>query len=155
MSILAFLFFNIVLLAAATVDMCSFRIPNRLCLLLACGGIVLHWPHGWGGALERLATVGALGVGGLGLYSLRLLGGGDYKLLLACAVWLPISQGPGFAATLALIGGGQALATLAYGRLAPVAGWPRLDVRHIPYAVSIAASGFAWSLPQALGGGAG
>lgn len=146
MSLVSALYFNGLLLAAAIEDMRHLRIPNRLCLLLAGGGLILAPPVSWSEAAARLAVVGLIGVGGLLLYILRVLGGGDYKLLVACAVWIPLEHAPRFGVLLAAIGGLQALATLAYVRVGPAAGWPAADTRHMPYAVSIAASGLAWTL---------
>lgn len=146
MGLVSAIYFNGLLLAAAIEDMRHLRIPNRLCLLLGIGGLLLDLPASWGEAAARLAALGVIGAGGLLLYLLRVLGGGDYKLLVACAVWIPLGQAPVFGVLLAAIGGLQALATLAYARVGPAAGWPPVNIRHMPYAVSIAASGLAWTL---------
>ncbi len=77
-------------IVAALKDATSFTIPNWISAALALAffpvALALHLP--WsavGGCM--LAAVGAL-VCGMGFFALGWCGGGDAKLLAACALWL-------------------------------------------------------------------
>jgi prepilin peptidase CpaA len=145
MSNLAFIAFCLLLAAAAATDIASYRIPNILPLLVGAAAVVFVCPQ----TAAELASRGAavLLVGGIcfGAYLLKGLGGGDLKLLTAIALWTPLASLPDFVVPLAIAGGIQALATLGYRQFAltEITVAPRM-----PYAVSIAAAGFAWASLQ-------
>jgi prepilin peptidase CpaA len=127
---------------AAVGDVRRYLIPNWLCLAVAVAGVVFAWPGGleaWG---WRGASIGTVAAVGLALWLLRVLGGGDYKLLVALAFWIPFGELLDFVVLLALAGGAQALATLLLRRF----GRPRdgAPPGKMPYAVSIAVAGIAW-----------
>jgi len=149
MSWLAFLAFNGLLGCAAATDLRTFRIPNALPLLVAAAGLVLHLPLTPGEWLDRAAAVALVGIGGGLLWLRGLFGGGDYKLIWACALWTGLSGFTPFALAFGLASGVQGLAALliaqAPGRRAPLRS--RLGGR-VPLALSIAAAGLYWSLLQ-------
>lgn len=154
MSPLTLLAFNGLLWCAAAIDLRTFRIPNVLPLLVAGAGIVLHVPVGPGEWLDRGAAVLIVGVVGGFLWLRGLFGGGDYKLLWACTVWVGISGLSTFLLAFGLASGVQGLVTL----LTPAAGGPASPLgdqlrKRVPLAVSIAAGGLYWSLHASLAAG--
>ena len=149
MTAIAFLAFNAVLMAAAASDVRSMRIPNVLPTLLAAGAVVFAFPASWGEAASRLAVAALIALIGGVLWSRRILGGGDLKLLAAAGLWIPLHSAMAFATFLGLAGGAQSLVTLAWVGLQPSL-QPRLAPgwRYMPYGVSIAMAGLAWSAAQ-------
>jgi prepilin peptidase CpaA len=77
----------ILLLAACAMavwtDLRTRRIPNWLTSALAAGALALHLPHGWTGVGSALAAGIVIFVLGTFAHSMRILGGGDVKLLAA------------------------------------------------------------------------
>lgn len=147
MSPLAFLAFNGLLGCAAAIDLRTFRIPNWLPVLVAIAGVALNLPVSLGECLDRAAAVLIVAVVGGVLWLRGLFGGGDYKLLWACAVWVGISGLPTFLLAFGVASGAQGLATL----LMATAIGPSSPLRNplhkrVPLAVSIAAAGLCWSL---------
>jgi prepilin peptidase CpaA len=141
-------------------DATSYTIPNWISLALiaafpvgaVAGGI------GWAAAGLSLAVGFALLVVGMGMFAMRWVGGGDAKLLAACALWMGVSGIGPFLLTTALAGGVLTLGLMSFrsGWLAPViAGAPawvrRLGDKkgEIPYGVAIAAGALA-ALPQSV-----
>jgi prepilin peptidase CpaA len=138
--------FSLILAAAAASDVARYRIPNVLCLALAASALIFALPHDGADLAGRGLSLAALGGTALLLYLMRALGGGDAKLLMAAALWMPWTSLPVFVFVLALAGGVQALASLATRRVAgPAAATQR---RRMPYGLSIAAAGFVWALSQ-------
>lgn len=138
--------FGLILAAAAASDVARYRIPNALCLALAAGAFIFALPHDGAGLAARGLSLALLGGTALALYLVRALGGGDAKLLMAAALWMPWTSLPVFVFVLAMAGGLQALATVAMRRLAgpaTAAGRARM-----PYGLSIAAAGWLWALSQ-------
>ncbi len=98
------------LAAAAVSDFRTLRIPNWLTGLLALafpvGALAAGHPIAWlphvaaGLAVFAVATV---------LFALRLMGGGDVKLLAATALWIGLAQLLPFLVLVALVGGAFAL----------------------------------------------
>jgi prepilin peptidase CpaA len=138
--------------AAAATDLGARRIPNRLTLALALVGLarIALAPAGaavlsLGVDLGAAAVVFLLGTAG---FHLRLLGGGDVKLLAAGALWIGAASLPPYLMTTVLAGGLLALGFivwhLALGKRGAAA--PSL-----PYGVAIAAGGIlttgGFSLP--------
>lgn len=145
---LALLVFNAILVCAAAYDVRHYRIPNLAPAMLAVAGLVLAAPDSLGEALSRTGSLALVGLITGALWLRGLLGGGDLKLLAACAVWIPLSSLPAFALALGAASGIQGLAALLYARAVqrPAAGSASIGASHIPYGVSIAAAGLAWSL---------
>ena len=145
MTPVAFAAFNVVLLCAAVSDLRRYRIPNALPALLALAGVVLAWPHSPAEALSRAGSLLLVALVGAPLWLRGALGGGDLKLLLACALWAPLGSLGTFLVALGLASGLQGVSALAWSRL--FAGAPLASAVHnrIPYAISIAAAGLVWS----------
>jgi prepilin peptidase CpaA len=112
--------YSVLLAIAAVTDFRSRRIPNRVCLALAAGGVAysietLGPPRGLGFALGGVIVGLALWIP---FYALRWLGAGDVKLVAAAGTWLG-SVGTMRASVLgALVGGGLSLAMLISQRSA-------------------------------------
>jgi len=132
------------LLVAAVGDVRRYIIPNRLCL-----GIALLAPLYWlllslatGEPLMTLAA-GQLGLSIAvfavlaGLFALRVMGGGDVKLMAALALWLPLGDLGHAAYWTALTGAVVAAVVIVRTRFNPKA------PRKVPYGVAIAAGGIA------------
>ena len=127
------------LIAAVVLDLRSRLIPN----LLTCGIALLAIPFWWSAGLAPWPDVAIrVGVAALvlGLFSiafmLRMMGGGDVKLLAAVALWLP----PGaviFLVVLMSIAGGVLTAAMLIRQRLKRSG----DKPEIPYGVAIAFSG--------------
>ena len=99
-------------LAAAWHDLLARTVPNRLPVLLALVG------------LARLAA-GAVFAGAFLCWRRGWLGGGDVKLLAACALSVPPHLVPGLLAAIAIAGAGLALVYLAARRWVRPAGGAR------------------------------
>jgi prepilin peptidase CpaA len=86
----------LLVIVAALTDLTSMRIPNWISLAL----LATFFPTAFAVALSPLAIALHIGAGvvalliGMGLNFFRLLGGGDVKLMAACAVWMGL-QGAG------------------------------------------------------------
>ena len=101
-----------------------------------------------------LLAAGGLTVGFI-LFALKVLGGGDAKLIAAIAPWIGLSSLVGFLFNMAFAGGVFAIALLVFRRTPALpiyaqAPWVlRLHQKpkDIPYAVAIAAGGLL-SFPQ-------
>jgi prepilin peptidase CpaA len=148
MTIFGFAAFNAILLCAAVSDARRYRIPNALPALLAMAGLVLAFPQTLSEGFGRAATAALFALLGGAIWLRGLLGGGDLKLLVACAVWIPIGALPLFLMALGLASGVQGLAALALLRFAGAAPLAEALRNRLPYAVSIAVAGLAWSLPR-------
>jgi prepilin peptidase CpaA len=146
-SLLPALVFCLVLAAAAASDLATYRIPNILPAALAVAGLLLAAPHGWPGWAGRGLSVGLVSAVTLLVYARGALGGGDVKLLIAAAVWMPAASLPQFLMPLALIGGLQALATLGLRMASPASAVAAPG--RMPYGLSIALAGVAWLLARA------
>lgn len=94
-------------LMAATMDMFTMTIPNRLCLALVAAFFVAAPLAGLPLAsvgLHALAALVALGVT-FALFASGVFGGGDAKLVTAIVLWLGPSHGFDYALLAALFGG--------------------------------------------------
>lgn len=128
-------------LAAAVTDARERRIPNGLSLGLAIAGlarIALALAAGASPLVlaADLAAAGGVFVLGAMAFHLRLLGGGDVKLLAAGTLWVGAATLPAYLTTTVLAGGVLALAFLAWR---VTAGAPRAAA--LPYGIAIAAGG--------------
>jgi prepilin peptidase CpaA len=83
-------------LIAAIVDIRTRRVPNALAGALLVSGLVLNALHGWQAAGIDLLIVALVIVAGTFAFSLKLIGGGDVKLLAAAAGTLGYPSGPEF-----------------------------------------------------------
>jgi prepilin peptidase CpaA len=141
--------FTVVMVAAAIEDFRRYVIPNLLPILL-----VAVWPLYFAataptlyGALAAIGCAAAVFLGGVVLFALGQLGGGDVKLLSAAALWAGPAGTPelliltgvlGGALALFLLMGGAQIAAAARGMLRQ----PPVDVGHgrkmkMPYGLAI------------------
>lgn len=139
------------LLIAAMNDLYEYKIPNWVSIVLFlsyfAAGLGLGAPPS--ALLEGFLFSCAALVVGFGLFAGKFLGGGDAKLLAACAPWVGPSALMPFLFYTALAGGGFAIALVIFRKTPalPVyaqAPWLlRLHQRpkDIPYAVAIALGG--------------
>ncbi|OIQ97908.1 type IV leader peptidase family protein [mine drainage metagenome] len=120
---------------AALSDLRSLRIPNRDVLILLAAFAAFALARGLSPAECLRHLTAALLLFGLGalLFSLKLWGGGDAKLLAGVGLWTGFSGLPGLVLITALAGGAVALAVLA-GRRG----------KSVPYGIAIAAAALAW-----------
>ena len=115
---LALAFVLLASLLAAVCDLRTRRIPNALVGALLVSGLALNAFAGWQHVLADLAIVAIVIVAGTFAFSLRLIGGGDVKLLAAAAGTLGYPAGGDFLLFTLLCGGVVALAFAALrGRL--------------------------------------
>jgi prepilin peptidase CpaA len=133
----------IALLIAAFTDMRRRQIDNWLNALIALAAPAFWWASGldlWPGVATQLGVAAAAFVILAGLFAMKVMGGGDVKLLTALALWVP----PYVFMQLLLI------MSLAGGALTIVlAGWHIIrgerDKIKIPYGIAIAFGGL-WAL---------
>ena len=123
------------LLVAIVTDLRDRVISNRLNLGIALLAIPFWVASGldpWPGMAVQIAlALGVFAVFTL-MFALRLMGGGDVKLLAALALWFPWQPLLFLLILMALIGGGVTLATAVHHR------WQRrLGQPEIPYGVAI------------------
>ncbi|RUT28195.1 peptidase [Arsenicitalea aurantiaca] len=101
------LFFPLVMAFAASSDLLTMRISNRLVLLLVVGffpvALVVGMPFGEIG-LHVLAGLAVLALT-FGLFSMGWIGGGDAKLAAATALWLGFSGTAAYLLYAAVFGG--------------------------------------------------
>jgi len=114
----------LVLLAAACsayTDLKTGRIPNALVAALLAAGLALSVLGGWQTAAISVGLFLAVFTIGTILFSLKLIGGGDVKLLAAGAATLGWPDTVAFLLYTVLAGGVLGVAiTLARGRLRPM-----------------------------------
>jgi prepilin peptidase CpaA len=145
-------------IAAAMTDATSYTIPNRLSAFLAAAFLPAALAAGMSPAVFAASLgLGAVGLAvGIAMFAVRWIGGGDAKLMAACALWLGWSGVTPFLIWTGLAGGILALSLVALRR-APVnlqtfgpAWFGRLmqPGGDVPYGVAIAAGALA-AMPAA------
>ena len=151
MSTVILLFFPLAMAFAASSDLLTMRISNRLVLLLVLGffavALLVELPLQQF-AMHVLCAVVVLVVA-FSLFALGWIGGGDAKLAAATTLWLGFGLALPYLMYTALLGGGLTLAILILRRvpLAPViARFRWLERLHdskqgIPYGVAMAFAG--------------
>ncbi|TDH59611.1 peptidase A24 [Dankookia rubra] len=105
------------LLAAALHDIAARTIPNGLNLAIACAGLAARALAG--DLLPGLVAAGLVFLLALAAWRCRVMGGGDVKLLAACALLASPAAVPGMVLAVALAGGVLALAYLGLRPLVP------------------------------------
>ena len=141
-----------VLIWAAATDLKDRRIPNiQPLLIMGLFGLLAVWRLRTGDTLLHAAggpLVAGLLVFGfcIVLFALKLMGGGDVKLMAAVALIAGPTLSASFLLFVAIAGGVVALATLIHARLKPLmfAGPPK-----VPYGVAIMAGGMWVCLQKA------
>lgn len=151
MSTLALLFFPLVMAFAASSDLLTMRISNKLVLLLAGGFVVMalivELPLQQF-AMHLLCAFVVLVVA-FAMFAMRWIGGGDAKLAAATTLWLGFGFTLPYLAYTAIFGGVLTLAILALRR-APLNPWiARFDwlnrlhdpKQGVPYGIAMAIAG--------------
>jgi len=137
---------------AALTDLVEMKIPNRIPALLLVSFLLLA-PFsglGWQEIGTGLLAGGAVFGVCFALFALNVMGGGDAKLLTACAVWYGFNHSLlVFLVTLGYVGGAvtlvilllrsQANSVMAMGIPLPAS---LVTAKKIPYGIAIAIAGF-------------
>ena len=108
---------GLALVAAALHDIAARTIPNGLSLAIACAGLLARATANE--LLPGLVAAGLVFLLGWAAWRCRVMGGGDVKLLAACALLAPPAAVPGLVLAVALAGGVLALAYLGLRRVVP------------------------------------
>ena len=151
MSTLALLLFPAGMALAASSDLLTMRIPNKLVLFLVASfcvlAIAINLP------LQQFAMHVACALvvlaAGFAFFALRWVGGGDAKLAAATTLWLGFGLTLPYLVYAALLGGALTLAILALRRmpLSPIiARYRWLERLHdsktgVPYGIALAVAG--------------
>jgi len=142
------LLFPAMMAFAASSDLFTMTISNRIALILVAGFFGMAFVAGMspndvlshvGAAFSVLAVTFAF-------FARGWIGGGDAKLMAVASLWLGFSHLAAFFVQVAILGGVLAVAILAYRQLVPIGALPgpawalRLHEkgRGIPYGVAIA-----------------
>jgi prepilin peptidase CpaA len=147
----ALLAFPLLLLLAATFDVTTMTIPNRLNTMIALLFLPAAVTAGFGvwDLAFHLLTAGAVIALCFGMFALNLIGGGDAKLAAAISVWLDPWLVLQWVLWSAVYGGALTIIILLF-RMLPlrtfVARSPWLAQLHnwksgVPYGVALAAAG--------------
>lgn len=137
----------VLLLMAAWTDIRSRTISNELNAAIALLAVAFWWVLGeplWPDIALRIGI--ALAIFGLFavLFMLRMMGGGDVKMIAALALWLPFPALVVMLTVMALSGGAITVGILIRQRWRPNAERPE-----IPYGVAIAIGGL-WVIANGL-----
>jgi prepilin peptidase CpaA len=151
MSTLALLFFPLAMALAASSDLLTMRISNKLVIALALGFVVValvaQLPLEQ--FLMHLACAAVVLAVAFGLFALRWIGGGDAKLAAATTLWLGFGLTLPYLVYAALLGGVLTLVILLLRRM-PIEVWtvrmPWLERLHnpkqgVPYGIALAIAG--------------
>jgi prepilin peptidase CpaA len=148
----------ILLCVAALGDVRNYRIPNTLNLTIAALAVPYwlvsfagQWGQIWPALWPQLILITVAFTILLTLMQTNILGGGDAKLLLALAFWLPLDAYLNMIMLTAIAGGLMCLALLVirwFQSTTPITGIHGEAVdsklkQRIPYGVAIAAGGLA------------
>jgi prepilin peptidase CpaA len=145
------LVFPVAMAFAAANDLFTMKIPNKISLALVAA-FVLSAVYTRTPLDQTLAYAGTGAVflaAGFVMFSLRLLGGGDAKLMAAGALWMGPEHALMYVAYVTIFGGLLSAAILAYRRFVPATAMPlpiwavKLHTRGsgVPYGIAIAAAG--------------
>lgn len=151
MSTIALLFFPFAMAFAASSDLLTMRISNKLVLLLVGGFLIMALATGLPLPLfaMHLTCAFVVLVVGFIFFALRWIGGGDAKLAAATSLWLGFGLALPFLVYAALLGGLLTLAVLALRGLPlnpMIARFRWIERLHdrksgVPYGVALAAAG--------------
>jgi len=113
------LFFPVAMAFAASSDLMTMKISNRLilvvCAMFCLAALLMAMPLREFGIHVALAI--AVLVGGFTLFAFGWVGGGDAKLAAAATLWLGLAQTLPFLVYAALLGGALTLTLLALRQL--------------------------------------
>ncbi|HMO29225.1 prepilin peptidase [Enterovirga sp.] len=145
--------FPLLMAYAASSDLLTMTIPNRLALILVASFPVMAWAVGMDPAamLMNLAAAGIVLALTFSFFAFGWMGGGDAKLAGASALWLGFGVLLDYLLLAAVAGGVLTVALLAIRRYplpAFALGWPWLARLHhpktgIPYGIALAAAALA------------
>jgi prepilin peptidase CpaA len=143
----------------AAMDLFTMTIPNRVSIALIVGFLIAAVAIGM--PLQQFGMHVAVGVCmllvGMVLFALRIVGGGDAKLLAAASLWVGFEQLGAYMMYVAILGGALALAIVLY-RTLMLPGWlarqewamrlhrPNMG---IPYGIAIGGAGL-WMFPATV-----
>jgi prepilin peptidase CpaA len=147
----AIVFFPALLALAASMDLVTMTIPNRVCAGLAIGYFVVALAVGLppGAILVNLSCAAIVLAAMFALFAFGVIGGGDAKLAAATSLWLGWGAMLDFSMTTAIYGGLLTLVILLGRRLV----LPVWLSRHewiarlhdsktgVPYGIALAAAG--------------
>ena len=143
--------FPVAMAFAAANDLFTMRIPNKISIVLTTAFVLsaLYIRMPLDQLLTHIAVGAAFLAAGFAMFSMRLLGGGDAKLMAAGALWMGADQAMFYIAYVTIFGGVLSALILAYRRFVPVADMPlplwavKLHARGtgVPYGIAIAAAG--------------
>jgi prepilin peptidase CpaA len=151
MSTVALLLFPFGMALAASSDLLTMRISNKLVLLLVAGFFILGIATNL--SMQQFAMHAAAGLAvlvvGFTLFAFRWIGGGDAKLAAVTALWLGFELTLPYLVQAALLGGILTLLILAFRGMpmvpviARVTWLERLHDRKsgVPYGIALAAAG--------------
>lgn len=113
------LVFPVAMAFAATFDLLTMTIPNKISMALAASFLVVAPLTGlpWSTIGLHIATGAGILVVGFVMFIRGYLGGGDAKLLAASALWLGFDSLPEFLVTVSLLGGLLSVVVMALRRL--------------------------------------
>lgn len=145
--------FPLLMAYAATSDLFTMTIPNRLAIILVATFPLMASMAGldWTTMLMHLAAGVVVLVVTFSLFAFGWIGGGDAKLAAATAVWLGFGVLADYLLLSAVAGGALTLALLALRKL-PLPGfalgWPWLlrlhdDRTGVPYGIALAGAALA------------
>jgi prepilin peptidase CpaA len=138
---------------AASSDLLTMTISNRVSLILTGGFFALAFAGGMGMAdmLSHLGAAGVVLLAAFGFFTRGWIGGGDAKLAAATALWLGFDHLLPYLVYASLFGGALTLALVQF-RLSPLPGvlarqdWlERLHRKDagVPYGIALAAAALA------------
>lgn len=133
----------IALLVAAFTDMRRRQIDNWLNLAIAAGAPAFWWSQGlalWPDVALQLAVAAGAFALFAGLFALKMMGGGDVKLLTALALWIPFYEYMQLLLIMSIAGGVLTMALVFWHTARH-----QKDRIAIPYGVAIA-FGALWTL---------
>lgn len=137
----------VLLLMAAWTDIKTRTISNELNATIALLAIGFWWVAGeslWPDVALRIAVAMGIFILFALLFMLRMMGGGDVKMIAALALWLPLNALMVMLTVMALSGGVITVFLLVRQRWRPNAERPE-----VPYGVAIAIGGL-WIIANGL-----
>lgn len=137
----------VMLLMAAWTDIKTRTISNELNAAIALIAVAFWWVAGdalWPDVAIRIGIAVLLFFIFAGLFMLKMMGGGDVKMIAALALWLPFNALMVMLTVMALAGGVITVVLLIRQRWRPNAERPE-----VPYGVAIAIGGL-WVIANGL-----
>jgi prepilin peptidase CpaA len=119
------LIFPLAMAFAASMDLFTMTIPNRVSILLVVSFGIIAWIVGpsWA-VLNKHLTVGAIVfVAAIAMFAMGWLGGGDAKILSAASLWIGPDLLANYLVYVGLIGGLLAFALLRYRSITVLPEW--------------------------------